>query len=367
MSQAAVVQMPTPEQKEEKRKRDRGTGSVYMRGGTCWIAYYVRGRLVRESAHTTSKMRAEKYLQRRQGEAQVGDVMPEKIRYDRMRDALYKDYETRGHKSLLTRKDGTHYIGAVPALDEFFAEYRADKITAETIKEFIRARQKQGVSNDGINGSLRMLRRMFWLQVQDRRFPRNFVPHFPMLPKGQRRTDFLMRDEYDKQLAELAEELRPLVTVAYNTGARKSELLKLKWTEVDLKAGLVTFLNTKNGDDRTVPLTSEALAALKQLREAHPDSEFVFVRRDGRPIKNFRTAWAGARKRAGLPCEGREKKLFHGLRRGVTTNLAEAHVDEKTAMEFTGHKDIATHRAYRQLMLTNLKNAAKKLEEQTAK
>jgi hypothetical protein len=40
---------------------------------------------------------------------------------------------------------------------------------------------------------------------------------------------------------------------------------------------------------------------------------------------------------------------------------------EQTAMEFTGHKDIATHRAYRQLTLTNLKNAAKKLEEQTAK
>ena len=59
--------------------------------------------------------------------------------------------------------------------------------------------------------------------------------------------------------------------------------------------------------------------------------------------------------------------LDFGLRRGVTTNLAEAGVLEQTAMEFTGNKDIATHRAYRQLTLTNLKNAAKKLEEQTAK
>jgi len=47
--------------------------------------------------------------------------------------------------------------------------------------------------------------------------------------------------------------------------------------------------------------------------------------------------------------------------------LPEAGVLEQTAMEFTGNKDIATHRAYRQLTLTNLKNAAKKLEEQTAK
>jgi integrase len=105
-----------------------------------------------------------------------------------------------------------------------------------------------------------------------------------------------------------------------------------------------------------VPLVAEARKALEQLRTAHPNSEFVFVRKNGKPVKNFRKAWELALERAGL-----KDKLFHGLRRGVTTNLAEAGVPEQTAMAFTGHKDIATHRRYRQLMQTNLVNAAKAL------
>jgi len=357
MGKAAVLEISKAESKDEKR-RAYGTGHIWLRGKKLWVTYYVRGRRIQESAHTSKWTVAEKFLQRKIMEAEDGKIAPQRISYAAMRDALYKDYETRGHKSLLTRADGTRYVGTVPALDEFFREYRADKITTDTIKDFIRARQQAGISNSGINGSLAALRRMFSIQVQENRFPLSLVPHFPMLESNQPRTDFLTKEEYEKLSTELREELRPLLTVAYYTGARKSELLKLKWADVDLKAGVMHFRDTKNGEDRPVTTTPEALAALKGLRAAHPDSEFVFVREKGKPVRDFRKAWELALERAGL-----QDKLFHGLRRGVVTDLAEAGVPEQVAMAFTGHRDTTTHRRYRQLMLTNLHNASKALSE----
>lgn len=53
------------------------------------------------------------------------------------------------------------------------------------------------------------------------------------------------------------------VRIALATGARKGELIKLEWRNVDLKRGTLTFHDTKNADDRTVPLIPEALTLLK--------------------------------------------------------------------------------------------------------
>jgi integrase len=363
MQSATVLEMPVA---EKESRRQRGSGRVYWRGksprGCYWIAYYVRGRKIRESAHTKKKMVAEEKLRRRLVEVEDGAVAPQRVSYEQMREALYKDYAVRGHKSLLKHKDGTRYIGTVPSLDGFFARCSGNKITTDKLKDFIRARQREGISNSAINGSLRTLRRMFFLQVQENRYPRNLVPHFPMLPKDKPRTDFFMPTEYEAALKEMPDDLKPLLTVGYYLGARKGELLKRRWADVDLDAKTITLRDTKNGADRTLPLIPETLAALKALREAHPNAEFVFVRANGEPIRDFRRAWKNALERAGLG-----RKLFHGLRRGVTTGLAEAGVPEQIAMAFTGHKDIATHRNYRQLLQNSLYDAAAALGTQLRK
>src|SRR5215470_11315362 len=93
-----------------------------------------------------------------------------------------KDDQEKGYKK------GDAYIGTVPPLDAF-AGYMVEKITTGAIKAFIQERQKGGISNSGINGSLAALRRMFWLRVKEKKFPRSPVPHFPMLPEDKPRTD----------------------------------------------------------------------------------------------------------------------------------------------------------------------------------
>jgi integrase len=362
MSKSVILELPLDEEKKpakKERRRARGSGHVYERGGTLWIQYRVGGRRFRESAHTDKWTVAGDLLHRRITEAQDGIVRPGRIAYESLRDALYSDYLTRGHKSLLTRADGTRFICTVsPALDDFFADYRAEQITVDAIKRFIRKRQKDGVSNSAINRSISSLRRMFWLQVEENRFPASLVPHFPMLPSDQPRADFLTPDEYAKLLAELHSDSKPLLIVAYHCGARRGELLKLRWDDVDLKVGIMTFRDTKNSEDREVPIIGPARMALEQLRAAHPDSELVFVRVDGQPIKTFRKAWLAAVRRAGL-----QGKRFHGTRRSAAVNLMAAGIDSQTARRITGHKDARTFEGYRVLLRNDILAAGKVLEQ----
>ena len=64
--------------------------------------------------------------------------------------------------------------------------------------------------------------------------------------------------------------LHTIVVLALATGARREELLGVRWPDVDLKRGTLTFHETKNGERRVVPLTGQALVMMGQ--HAHTSS-----------------------------------------------------------------------------------------------
>lgn len=85
----------------------------------------------------------------------------------------------------------------------------------------------------------------------------------PKEPKG--RVRWITPEEADRLVDGAGDSLRPLVIFLLCTGARLSEALYLNWRDVDLSAAQVTFLDTKNGEDRGIPLHPRAVAALANL------------------------------------------------------------------------------------------------------
>jgi integrase len=85
----------------------------------------------------------------------------------------------------------------------------------------------------------------------------------PAQPKGRIR--WVTYEEADRLVAAASDNIRPLVIFLFATGARLSEALYLNWRDVDLSRGQVVFLDTKNGEDRGVPLHPRAVAALANL------------------------------------------------------------------------------------------------------
>lgn len=50
------------------------------------------------------------------------------------------------------------------------------------------------------------------------------------------------------------ERLRPVIILALNTGMRQGEITSLAWSDIDWERNLVNVIDTKNGDDRIVPM-----------------------------------------------------------------------------------------------------------------
>jgi integrase len=65
------------------------------------------------------------------------------------------------------------------------------------------------------------------------------------------------------------------------TGCRRREATLLKWTEVDLDGGTITFLDTKNGDSVKLPVSRFLHSLLKQQRTLNPLETYVFPGQTG--------------------------------------------------------------------------------------
>jgi len=108
----------------------------------------------------------------------------------------------------------------------------------------------------------------------------------------------------DRLVSGAADHLKPLLIFLFGTGARMSEALYLQWPDVNLGRNHVTFRNTKNGEDRGVPLSDKVTKALTALPNRIGP---VFLRNDGLPYKRredggglIRTAFKTACRNAGI-------------------------------------------------------------------
>ena len=74
-----------------------------------------------------------------------------------------------------------------------------------------------------------------------------------------------------------------------NTGMRRGEILKLKWPNVDFKAGYILVEGRKNGEIRKIPMNQKLTATLESAKKVSKgDSEH------GKPTQDVRPGWRPA-------------------------------------------------------------------------
>lgn len=141
------------------------------------------------------------------------------------------------------------------------------------------------------------------------------APKFESPEQGEKKTDWLRPVEAQRLIDAAGKHLRPLLVFLFGTGARVGEALSLSWDDVDLKAGTAVFWEdkTKAGKKRVAKLSPAAVVELANLThrdgavfrrpgtKARPIGEPYAAREDGDGGGQFKNAWAGACKRAGLP------------------------------------------------------------------
>lgn len=176
-------------------------------------------------------------------------------------------------------------------------------------------------------------------------------PTSPLPPPRQtnasrRRREYLTPDEIEKVLKACGQvgrhqaRDRALVLIAYRHGLRVSELVALRWDQVDLKPGLLHVRRLKKGIPSAQPIRGPELRALRELRRQYPDSPYVFVTERGGPLTpaTFRKLLARAGELAKIPLPIHP----HMLRHSTGYKLANDGQDTRAIQHYLGHRNI-TH------------------------
>ena len=365
-----------------------------------WIKYHQNGRVVRESTGTTNETVARRMLRVREGDVERGvpiDPKVGRITFDEAATDLLNDYKINERRTTVDAKRRIEKY-----LKPFFKNRRLSAITASDVRAYIAERRTKGyvvkrvrqpagpdgnsevrderrpVSPGEINRELTVLKRMFSLAVQSGKL--HHKPHMPLLREDNVRTGFFEVEQYQAVLKHLPESMRPVVTFAYVTGWRiNSEVLPLKWRQVDLSAGEVRLEpgTTKNREGRVFflpPMLQRLLDQQRQLADRVQREKGMIVpcvffhcsrRKDGElrhfsghriSGDGFYHAWRRARETAG--CPGR---IPHDFRRTAIRNMVRAGIPERVAMAVSGHKTRSVFERYNVVSNGDLREAARRL------
>jgi integrase len=250
----------------------------------------------------------------------LAEITPDRVAT--ARDALAREKYTRGKDEL--NDDGTVAVAA----NEF---------------------QRSGAT---INRYLATLSHMLNVAKKEwRLIDRNPVSDIAKKKEGRGRTRFLSDAEREKLLEVCKQsdwpQLHTLVVLAISTGARRGELITLRWDAIDLKAGKAIVTETKNGEARTLPLVGKALEALRAMKlQGSAKSEYVFPNPSGFPgfFDHFDHRWSEALTAAGI-----EGFRFHDLRHCCASYLAANGASLLEIADVLGHKTLAMVRRYSHL------------------
>ena len=146
-----------------------------------------------------------------------------------------------------------------------------------------------------------------------------------------------------------------LILFALTTGARKGELLALRWSDLDLDIATASLARSKNGDRRVLPLTESLVAELRKHIGA-PGALVFASRRRPDTHYNFHTSWCKALRDAHV-----RSFRFHDLRHTAASMLAMSGASLIEIADVLGHRNLSVTKRYSHLTTGHKANLIRKV------
>jgi integrase len=377
--------------KSQTDRRRKGEGSLFRSTKGIWqYSIMHNGKRQTRSLRTRDEVEARReYLKvRRNFDARIerGEFEPTTAQ-NVMLDEVLEDYLTYMRQNGRKSTDVvTTVVGKIRRAREFGNGERATRrvptLQTADFKAYRRRVTAAGDTDSTVNHHFALIGTA--LRLGSRETPPKVIkiPHIPMVHVNDTRTGFLEYDDHYTLLEALPASLKVLFVIAFHSGCRLGEVLKMMWSDVDWMNRIIRLPETKNGRQRNLPMwgsIAEHLERQKAYREKrHPDCEALFfwmsddvqlgrggVRvAPGTPIKDFRESWAVAvtaahKTNPNVPVD----LLFHDLRRsGVRVMIQDAGIPEAQAMLISGHETRSMLDRYNIVSLKNVKDAGAKLD-----
>ncbi len=372
----------------KKKQKGNGTGTVYPRKNKDGKVIGYRGSYFapdgkRRYASAKKKGEAEKALRQAMADADRGlvfDVGTLKL------GAYLEDKWLPDIKDTVRRKTFAQYESVVRChLAPALGRLKLVSLTPAHVRALYRKKLDFGLAPRTVQYIHTTLNKALKQAVMDSLIPCN-VTEAVKAPQALKKEVRPLNPNQIKALLRAArgDRLEVLYLFAIHTGLRRSEILGLKWTDVNLEAGVLSVqrsLDTngtlnppkRNKSRRTVKLTNQAIEALKghrarqneerlRLGSLWEDHDLVFPNRLGKPMNAdnlYHREFKPLLNKAGL-----SGFTFHSLRHTCATLLCSKNVNPKIVQEMMGHATISqTMDTYSHLMPGMGDVAATALEE----
>jgi integrase len=335
--------------------------SLYKRGKVYWSAIWVDGVRQMRSLETSNRRRAEALEQDFRDELHTRKFQLPDLKPQMPFAELYTRFLAEGEVK-------AYHIERSKLFLPFFSEMEIGQINRNDIVRYRKHRHQdhlyrhkeeeapKPLSETTINRDIEVIRHLLFWAADEGFLPANPIARIRMARERRQRRPVMPVAEEVKLLCSCSDHLRPIVIAALDTGMRRGELLGQLYEHVDFDRRLisVTHSKTAEGEHRLVPMTNRVFELLSATRQL---SGPVFTY-EGEPLKNLKTGWAGALRRAGIP-----HYRFHDLRHTFNSRLVECEVIADVRKELMGHsKGGDVHSLYTHVELPTLRDAIRRLE-----
>jgi len=225
-------------------------------------------------------------------------------------------------------------------LNTFFNDKKLSEITVENIDEY-KEHRLEFVKPATVIRELGVLRHLFnFAEKRNKFFSKNPVSKAGLIKVNNQQERILNYEEEQRLLSNCNYYMKNIIICALNTGMRKSEIISLKWSNVDLKNNIITLehTNTKSKKSRKIPINSVMRKLFLELKIQREGNEFVFLNSDRKPYTrqdSLNSAYYKALEKANI-----QGLRFHDLRHTCATRMIENGANIVAVKEILGHSSL---------------------------
>ena len=353
-------------QKNKRKKRLRGTGSIYRRSDGRYAGEITLEDGKRKQVYGKSETEVQKKIdqivyEQKQGLLATGPRQTLKDYIERWLEEVHKPVV---RLSTYARHRHTVYKHIIPVLGHI----ELKKITPEHVQKFYNEKGREGLASSSIRNIHSVLSNAFKNAVRWKLIPQNVCSLVTLPPLKKRKNQTLTKEQIIK-LLDVAKEhnMGPFIRLALMSGMRHGEMLALQWSDIDFESGILSIQHNVyrvsgygylEGDPKTesskrqIILPKFVATSLMLHRERQQEirkaagskwkeKDLVFCTRNGTFISQDRNLgrFRKVLEEAGLPTTMR----IHDLRHNVATFLIKVmKYPPNFVQELLGHSDLAT-------------------------
>ena len=319
--------------------------ALYKRDSVWWMSFTHNGKQFRRSTETEDKKLAQRIFDKLKGEIAEGkwfEKLPgEEYKFRDLMKKYMLEYSAVNKAASSHKRDKS----LVKQLVSYFGDYYLTEITPAMISDFKVKRRDDGVSPRTINYELITMSHAFNIAIREW----GLVSDNPVKKVRKERVSnsierWLTLEEEKKLLESSPKWLQDIIVFAIHTGMRQSEILDLKWSQVDMERRTVTISEQKNRCVDTLPLNETVMRLLWAKRDVPVESDaYIFPNTLNQRKENrvLLTAFYKAMDQADIT-----NFRFHDLRHTFATRLVQNGVDLYSVQKLGRWKNVTMVQRY---------------------